>query len=78
MSDMVMKVATAIWCERPDIPGAIPSEEYMTMARAAIEAMREPTDAMKTAGGDTWVDRGTTCAHCAGQIYGEMIGAALK
>ncbi len=41
MSEMIGKVVKAIMAEETGSPG-----QYEAMARAAIEAMREPTDAM--------------------------------
>lgn len=46
-------------------------EHYLPLARAAIEAMREPTDAMVDAG------EGTMCPHAA-CIFTDMIDAALN
>ncbi len=74
---MVEKVATAIALEHldPETRAAVDrnewfvAESYFDLARAAIEAMREPTDGMLTAGliQDATVDR-----------YRAMIDAALN
>lgn len=55
--------------------------EYRAGARAAIEAMREPSGWMVTAGSnaeiDTWNGRGKTFADDPSPIYRAMIDAAL-
>jgi len=68
MAEMVERVALALWKDRyPDEEwNEIDRRDYEGHARAAIEAMREPTQAMKLAGQpDTY-------------IYRKMIDAALS
>lgn len=85
MSEMIERVARAIWASEytspwPDGDG-YPDDEYRLVARkqarAAIEAMREPTDAMKAVDGIHW---GYGCHVCGGLTEGwqAMIDAALS
>lgn len=72
MSEMVERVAAAIanyWLEI----GFDPSLPDEGAARAAIQAMREPTDAMKIAALDATFDVGDVPI-----IWQAMIDAALK
>lgn len=94
MSEMVERVARAICASenedpdrvnlfRPPTPGCDENTRnwmaYRDQARAAISAMREPTEAMKAAGSDQWTDHGSGgCGVCAGQVYEAMIAEALK
>lgn len=82
MSEMVERVARAICCSGgcwrvrdpryiSQLPCAAPT--YLQEARAAIEAMREPTVAMEQAGADA--SEGST--GLAWGIWGVMIDAAL-
>ena len=63
MSEMVERVAKALYIAEIgpaigpfdwdiDEAGEVAARNYRKMARAAIEAMREPTEAMVRAGGD--------------------------
>jgi hypothetical protein len=66
---MVERVATAILKEQETNRSAFP--DMRDLARAAIEAMREPTEAMKKTMANT---PGRWGPHCWGQI----VDAALK
>ena len=94
MSDMVEKVARAIDPEAFDLPrdtrGAAQKWRLRTakarkLARAAIEAMREPTEAMCRTGEsskgasspESWVD-GSYTPENVELIWKDMIDAALK
>ena len=67
MSTMIERVARAI----DDCP-EWPAKTYRKrLARAAVEAMREPTDAMRNAVASNWGSR-------TWREYGEVIDAALK
>lgn len=80
MSEMVERVAKALWEHGGD--GSLPRSwkllhsdkkpEYRHMARAAIEAMRRPTDAMV----DVSYDVG--CGPGCLEVWVGMIDAALK
>jgi hypothetical protein len=50
-------------------------QNYAAKARAAIEAMREPTEAMEHAGFEAYLD--AEAPHEAGPVYQAMIDAAL-
>lgn len=72
MSEMIDRVAKAI-------SGApFPSKCSLKKARAAIEAMREPTDAMIKGNDEIYASR--TCTVCLGAVegYRRMIDEALK
>lgn len=89
MSDMVEKVARAIWALQRDTDcndydklwdGPCSAKEIARdMARAAIEAMREPTEDMLEAGTNA-VDDGETysCRAKAEGVYYGMLSAALS
>ncbi len=75
--DLVERVARAMFVvesDDPDDPGVweYAAENYRALARAAIEAMREPTEAM--------IDAGAIYADCNGAhgAWQAMIDAALK
>jgi len=82
MSEMIERVARAIF--RADYPEEGEGSEiawekrahwYSEAARAAIEAMREPTEEMSEAGNVPtyqWVD------NTADDVWSRMIDAALK
>lgn len=78
---MVARVAKALWADRyPDDEwNEIDKRDYCGHARAAIEAMREPTPAIlathKSMAGDElcWNADEETCAR----VWGEFIDAAL-
>lgn len=70
VESMVERVAKAIALANR-APDSDDWPVYVADARAAIEAMREPTDAMVDAG------EGTMCPH-AGCIFSDMIDAALN
>jgi hypothetical protein len=66
MSEMIERVARAVMITRQAAAGPIPSMSLRVMqpsafdfaiARAAIEAMREPTEGMVLAGGDVEIER---------------------
>lgn len=59
----------------PDVKRGEPPCECQSNARAAIEAMREPTEAMKQVGGN-FIDN--DCEGIAGSIFEAMIDAALQ
>lgn len=67
---------TADWAHGHDCKAAIEK------ARAAIEAMREPTDAMKPLGADAFFSPSPTSTEeeneRAASVYRRMIDAALK
>lgn len=75
---MVEKVARAMWNirreeeDRCDMELEDMGEDHSVWAeaRAALQAMREPTPGMLVAGGDGWV--------AEGDIYRAMIDEALK
>jgi hypothetical protein len=75
--DMIERVARAIaGCETADDWGDLTShwqEQFRKEARAAIEAMREPTTDMCEAGWDGFDD-----ANVARSVWHAMIDAALK
>lgn len=84
--DMIEKVARAIWDDAcPGMEwGDIDRLSYRGWAQAAIEAMREPTDAMKKAGGwplpvsHSWSSAGEHIdADSAGDVWVAMIDAVL-
>lgn len=82
MSDMVERVAMAIFDQMHDGGYDNPysaSEEtktfYRKLARAAIEAMREPTELMVYAGHDVAEEAGKSGVRFA---YTAMIDEALK
>ena len=91
-SEMVERVARAIWDARESsFPARLRvrfedrlTSEVFDMARAAIEAMREPTEAMMVAGGKVDVGHAWCAAgerivdDSAGDVYRGMIDAALK
>lgn len=54
--------------------------ESLMKARAAIEAMREPTEAMREAGRDAFErdDYHMSVYHCIGVGYTAMVQAALE
>lgn len=85
---MIEKVARAIYRCDP-IPNApfdvlveIDKTYYLGRARAAIEAMRDPSLKMQTAGGNVHVGNDEMDAHDfqdqASEIWRAMIDAALK
>jgi hypothetical protein len=79
MSEMVDRVAAAI---RPLLYGSdlMADSEVGDIARAAIEAMREPTEAMVEAGWDTGLEYGPGDALAVNPevCFSAMIDAALK
>jgi hypothetical protein len=74
MSDMVRKVALAIE-EARGTPRDEPSPVAWKMARAAIAAMREPTEAMENAAGLYLHDCDAPLAY---DVWQQMIDAALN
>lgn len=80
MNEMIERVAKAI-SERLDEEMAVRSHLAEALARIAIEAMREPTDAMCEAALDTGaVDNGVFHIHpdAIKTLMHAMIDAALK
>lgn len=74
MSEMVERMAKAlleVGCDEPNL------DDYRDMARAAIEAMREPT-AVMIAAGDEVIPDNATYEDNAANAYRSMIDAALK
>lgn len=94
MSEMVEKVARAIlaghdWTGdstgEPDEPRGWESlpgdwqDAYRSVARAAIEALREPTDAMQLAGVETYGEtEGFGLQQQLGLVFSGMVFAALS
>lgn len=78
MSEMVGRVARAIEDEGPVGCCTISPEKAMSLARAAIEAMREPTEAMIEAVEGISVGGPYLGPLDADDIYGQMIDAALS
>ena len=90
MSEMIDSVAKAIanhggdnWESCLKAPGLRRAGMYRAMARAAIEAMTEPTQAMRLAGIAEWSRPDPTREHenptlVFNAIWRAMIGAALK
>lgn len=68
MSEMVERVAHAIKAKVPFGYG-MTDAETLQYARAAIEAMREPTEAM--------LDNGPSEPYMDGDVWAKMIDAAL-
>ena len=87
MSEMVERVARAVYEVAPigvrlweDAPGAT-RDHWCRVARAAIAAMREPTEKMVMAGGVQLLNRGEyepTAADGANDIWCAMIDVELK
>ncbi len=91
MSEMVERVAMAMWAKKEQLtPNPRVSWEnaeakdqafMLEVARAAIEAMREPTEAMKDAGGmelaGLW-DSDDSPYSAAENVWLACIDAALK
>lgn len=71
--NMVEKVARAI-CDKEEPDGLGNWEFYRDHARAAIEAMREPTDAMLRAGA---IGSGEDSENTASGAWDSMIAVAL-
>lgn len=79
MSEMVEQVAKALWDHSGflwswDKVGPRDKDKYRAMARAAIIAMKEPTDAMVGAGVEGWKINGY---HSIQFVWPCMIDAAL-
>ena len=79
--------ANFAWDRTPDLPklgDPISKLEWMTFARAAIEAMREPTEEMLNGSTNaeishTWSREGEGITmDSVADIWSEMISAALK
>jgi hypothetical protein len=75
MSEMIERVALAICGD--DNPANVLAI-HKTRARAAIEAMREPTDAMSAVGCEIPQWDQETADDGAAAVYRAMIDAALK
>lgn len=79
MSEMVERVAGAIYDAAGDCDQEMNLAAARALARAAIAAMREPTEAMKAAGGFAYMERGGMNARDGSDdIWRAMIDAALK
>lgn len=78
MSDMVERVKTALIAESEN-QKLTHANFWQALARAAIEAMREPTEEMLQAGTNA-VDDGETysCRAKAEGAYYDMLSAALS
>lgn len=77
MSKMVVRVREAImksWAEQGDVPFPLYQSEAEAIARAVIEAMREPTEAMIRASRE-WDGR---MSHRSSGAWQAMIDEALK
>jgi hypothetical protein len=76
MSDMVERVARALYEARGGVWGEFRSEEgrasWIGVARVAIEAMREPTEPMRVAA------NAVSNLHETLEAWDDMIDAALK
>lgn len=85
MSDMVERVARAIYAVDGGKGWHLHEKFYVAAARTAIEAMREPTEAMCRTGEsskgasspESWVD-GSYTPENVELIWKDMIDAALK
>lgn len=73
MSEMVERVAKALVDADCSAEGLTFKELSLHMARAAIEAMRDPTEPMKEAG-----ELHVRVGHIATEKYKAMINAALN
>ena len=84
MTDMIERVAKAIFDEGNNPSDDLESDKDITLrfARAAIEAMREPTDAVMEAGCASnppgGYHAGTTLRDIIGAEWRAMIDEALK
>ena len=87
MSEMVERVAKEIYlhvnAETAGRPLAEVADAYLACARAAILAMREPTEAMVLAGDDAQTDiqgpdEGIQVAMCSSVPWQAMIDSALS
>lgn len=86
MTEIVERVARAMVADESgpegsrlfDIHWQEFGEAYTKSARVAIEAMREPTEAMQTAGNAVEDPRPATSGPDAVWIWREMVSAALK
>jgi hypothetical protein len=74
-SEMVEAVAKAI-VGRMDT--SYSWQEAVEVARAAIAAMREPTEAMEVAAEDVVLSRPASQKHAAATVWQAMIDEALK
>lgn len=73
MSEMVERIAKAIEVAFEREGRVFDAGQAETLAHAAIEAMREPTEAMMTAGCFEGIGRGT-----AQFVWRDMVDEALK
>jgi hypothetical protein len=79
---MVERVAKALWAYKYPDPEFGPAlsgrcrKDFTLLARAAIEAMRTPTEAMEEAG--AWDEWNGNTEMAAGITWEAMIDAALK
>lgn len=76
MSEMIDRVAKAIY-EAMDLSDGLDGTAAKTYARAAIEAMREPSEAMCTAGDECCGEYGCGVWRMR-EIFTAQIDAALK
>lgn len=84
MSEMIDRVAAAILAARPADPTSsslgTPEQAARAYARVAVEAMREPTDAMEWAGDEaaqTCV-KDDPCGKAGRHVWADMMDEALK
>lgn len=92
MSEMIERVAKAAYSslfldgdEWPEVSCSVSAEQFRNAARAAIEAMREPTEEMKKSGSSvTWWNGNddeeweeNVSEYTAADIFRAMIDAAL-
>jgi hypothetical protein len=81
MKDMIDTVAWAInvaWNAQGEVPFPLYQQEGEALARAAIKAMREPTETMRQAGADNlFAAASDDWKDDAGTIWSAMIDAAL-
>lgn len=81
MTEVVKRVAYAIWLKKPGGSTLLPfhlqpdHDQYIKQARAAIGAMREPTEAMEIAAGR---DNLRGDHYAPGEAWRIMIDEALR
>lgn len=85
MSEIVERMARALWdaCRIPvcfDAGNLRGQEKFRQLARIAIEALHEPTEAMIDAGADVGInfDEYRIGENASREVWGLMINAALE